>query len=153
MSNQEFPPVHIRAEERARPPGKAGEAIVSRFEDIAHELSRAMAGVDTSTSAVPFPVRVEQLEQSFQVSVDMGAPHATVEIGNGLIHVRDLPGKDGGQSFSRSFVVPDDLERSLVQADVKGGSLRITLPRTPETTRSVRQLERGSLDGRAGSKK
>ncbi len=127
-------PVHIRSPERARPPGKAGEAIISRFEDIAAELSRAMAMKQTPK------VEVNEPEHSFEVRITLGVQGLTAQVENGLVHVNGLPDPDGGQT-SRTFTVPDDFERSLVDVKVENDTLIVVLPRTPETTRVVRHLQ------------
>ncbi len=128
-------PIHIREPDRARPPGKAGEPIISKFVDISSELSSVIGSNCSATVAEP--------ADSFRVCIDLNTDGASAEVENGLIHVHRLPNAEGGGDLvSRAFTVPDDLERSLIDVNVDGRSLVITLPRTAETTRIVRQLER-----------
>jgi hypothetical protein len=93
-----------------------------------------------------FPVQVSEAGQSFEVRIKMGASHANAEVDNGLIHVRGIPSgaRDDETTTHRAFDVPGDLERSLVKVQVEEGDLVVTIPRTAETTRVVRQLESGA---------
>lgn len=149
MATDKERPVHIRDPDRARPPGHAGEAIVSDFRDMALELSRlssAEAARSDGGSRRACAVDVSETAYGYRIVLRTGARDLAVDVADGLFHVHGLKdASEGGAAVSRSFTVPGDLEMDLVKFTVSNeGDLDILLPRTAETTRAVRQLEASS---------